>query len=173
MAADRYAGGLRGGDYVRQVELALRVVVPEPGQQPLQRGRRRGKDSRIDLGDTALGFRGVGFLHDGGNAPVIVAEHPAQASRVCGVRRDNRDAIALPRSHARIAPMSRAFANGTSPYSTNTVAPSATCGIACAVAWPVPSCSVCSIQFRSEPSPHRALMSPPSDADNDVYARRF
>ena len=84
---------MRGGDYVRQVELALRIIVPEPGQQPLERCGRRGEDARIDLGDTALGFGGIRFLHDGGNAPVIVAKHPTKASRVPSDGRDNRDAV--------------------------------------------------------------------------------
>jgi hypothetical protein len=51
--------------------------------------------------------------------------------------------------------------SGTSPYNTSTSSSSATLGIACMTAWPVPSCSAWSAHFRFSFASAARTASPP------------
>ena len=70
-------------DHVRQVVLALRVVVGEIREPSFETVGRKHHDARVHLADGFLLNRGVLFLHDGRDTPELVA-HDAPVPRRIG-----------------------------------------------------------------------------------------
>ena len=87
----RNAVGDRQRDDVRQVVLALDVVVLERGDEPAQERGRRRKRPRVDLVDRALLGCRIALLDDCAHRPIGPADDPAQARWIRGMRREQRE----------------------------------------------------------------------------------
>ncbi|VXC06974.1 hypothetical protein NOCARDAX2BIS_400209 [Nocardioides sp. AX2bis] len=84
---DRVGAGVQArlagqADQVGEVVLALGVVVAQPRQRLEEEVGVEGQDPGVDLGDLALGGRGVLLLDDRLDLAVGVAQHPAVPRRV-------------------------------------------------------------------------------------------
>ena len=82
---------LGDGHDVGEVFLALGVVGAQAGQGFAQQDRVEGIDPGVDLGDRALGLRGVFLLDDPGHGTVGITDDPAVTGRVGDPRRDDGD----------------------------------------------------------------------------------
>ena len=160
MRGDRHPGGARVPDDVGQVELALRVVVGEPGHPLAQpRGRRR-QHAGVDLVDGPFGrrsrraprrSRALARRRRGrcGRGP---SGRPRARSAARGDRR---------RRSPRSRRTSRAAISGQSPFAT-TVTPSAgSAASATRTASPVPRGGSCVTNVRSGAASACRTASPP------------